>query len=280
MDEQNPGTLDPRDLVDTRLQLHHAAQLVAALGNSLLPPVWDYSHTALAWEDGLLTSPVASGQRPFRVMLDFGKAMLILTDHVDGAHNYKSLMPLNGHTLTATLDQLRAAVTLMGYDGAKLQPPDYKPGEFPDHPLADGKEFIINPEQAAELARYYTLANDLLQAVATDPQASPVRIWPHHFDMATLISLDEGGGEEARTVGVGMSPGDDGYPEPYFYVTPWPYPPTDKLPPLPHGSWHTEGWTGAVLTATDLRAAGQDVRQTARDFLSAAIEASRGLLAR
>lgn len=54
-----------------------------------------------------------------------------------------------------------------------------------------------------------------------------------------------------RSVGVGLSPGDSGYPEPYVYVTPWPYP-TGELPALPWGHWHTEGWTGAVLRGSAL----------------------------
>lgn len=290
MDEQTPTTLDPRSLVDTRLQLHHAAQLVAALGNSLLPPVPDYSHTALSWQnDGrqnpLLVSGTLLGQHRLRVGLDFATATLYVISQRDTQSDERLIhfadhheINLNGKAFDHALTWERDAISKLGYDGAKLQPPSYKPGEFPDHAVADGKLFSINPEQAAELARYYTLANDLLQAVASDPQASPVRIWPHHFDIATLIALDEGSGEEARTIGAGMSPGDGGYDQPYFYVTPYPYPPTDNLPALPHGSWHTEGWVGAVLTASDLIAAGPDVRQTARDFLTATIEASRGLL--
>ena len=78
-----------------------------------------------------------------------------------------------------------------------------------------------------------------------------MRCWPHHFDVASLITLDAGAdAEEARTIGVGFSPGDGSYDQPYFYVTPWPYPEADDLPSLAGGAhWHTEGWIGAVLTA-------------------------------
>src|SRR5438045_2936820 len=44
--------LDPQrgvHLVDTRLQLHHAAQLATAFGISYLPPQPDDSHTNLEW---------------------------------------------------------------------------------------------------------------------------------------------------------------------------------------------------------------------------------------
>jgi hypothetical protein len=46
----------------------------------------------------------------------------------------------------------------------------------------------------------------------------------------------------------GFSTGDDGIPDPYFYITAYPLPTglvKTKLPP--EASWHTLGWTGAVL---------------------------------
>ena len=64
-----------------------------------------------------------------------------------------------------------------------------------------------------------------------------MRTWPHHYDSATLILLDPAEtGEDARSINVGMSPGDGSYAEPYWYVTPWPPPPEktilEHLPPL------------------------------------------------
>ncbi len=45
-----------------------------------------------------------------------------------------------------------------------------------------------------------------------------------------------------------MSPGDNEYNEPYFYVAPWPYP-TKELPDISDtlGHWHENNWIGAVL---------------------------------
>jgi hypothetical protein len=46
----------------------------------------------------------------------------------------------------------------------------------------------------------------------------------------------------------GFTFGDEGIPEPYFYVTAYPLPepfPTHELPP--GVEWHSEGFTGAVL---------------------------------
>lgn len=73
-----------------------------------------------------------------------------------------------------------------------------------------------------------------------------------------------------------MSPGDSTYDEPYFYVTPWPYPEGATLQPLEFGTWHTKGWTGAVLTGTKLVSSSQHT--TANAFVDAAIDCCLELL--
>ena len=86
--------------------------------------------------------------------------------------------------------------------------------------------------------------------------------------------------ERARTLGVGMTPGDAARPEPYLYVTPWPYPESPELPPLPEGGcWHTEGWVGAVLEADRFLAPGSAGEQAARAalFIRSATHACRRL---
>ena len=55
-----------------------------------------------------------------------------------------------------------------------------------------------------------------------------------------------------RTVGAGLSPGDGSYAEPYYYVTPYPYPQGPFFTTKKVGAWHTDGWVGAVLTASEL----------------------------
>jgi hypothetical protein len=99
--------------------------------------------------------------------------------------------------------------------------------------------------------------------------------------VGTLITLDaDADPEKARSIGIGLSPGDGSYDQPYFYVTPWPYPDAAVLPTLEAGvEWHTTGWTGAVLTADRLISAPHEDQQAhARRALENAIQASRALL--
>ena len=106
-----------------------------------------------------------------------------------------------------------------------------------------------------------------------------MQIWPHHFDVATLITLHpEANTQNVRTLGVGMSPGDATYEEPYFYVTPWPYPEVSELPDLDGGGrWHVEGWTGSVLIGTRIAMADDQPRQV-DTFQDSALRESLALL--
>jgi hypothetical protein len=53
-------------------------------------------------------------------------------------------------------------------------------------------------------------------------EASEVRCWPHHFDLGSLIVVETSAdGELTKSIGIGLSPGDEAHAEPYFYVSPF-----------------------------------------------------------
>ena len=49
------GSVDPRELSPARLEVHHAAQVVSAIGITHLPHQPDDSHTNLEWIPALET---------------------------------------------------------------------------------------------------------------------------------------------------------------------------------------------------------------------------------
>ena len=79
-----------------------------------------------------------------------------------------------------------------------------------------------------------------------------------------------------------MAPMGGGYDSWYWYVTPWPRPRAEQLPPLEGpGAWHTEGWTGAVLTGVELVASDEAFREAVvRKFLDVSVEAAVSATAR
>jgi hypothetical protein len=70
-----------------------------------------------------------------------------------------------------------------------------------------------------ELAAWFANAEYLLvcvqrQMIGHELTASDVRCWPHHFDLATLISFPTRETDVTGYVGAGLSPGDEYYNEP------------------------------------------------------------------
>ncbi len=268
------GSVSPTELSGARVQLHWAAQLLSAPGVSLLSPEEDFSHTNLGWdfELGVLSGrPVGSDS--LRAGLVFEGLELAVLD----GERERSSMRLAGHTVQESLSWLGRE---LAGEGATLVLPVH---DMPSHSVGEGGVFSDAEAPArAELGGWFANAFRLIRDAASgDASAAPVRCWPHHFDVASLITLDEGtDAEEARSIGVGFSPGDGSYDQPYFYVTPWPYPDATDLPSLAAGmDWHTSGWTGAVLTAERLLSVPPGEQQrTARKALGSAVAASRELL--
>ena len=271
--DQSSFTLDFQQLTEARIQLHYAIQPLAAISNALA----DSSNKGLFWDDqlGFVTRAITT-IKSYRLALDpIALTLNFLTDR----DQVISTFALSDRTLTEAFIWTRAIVNGLGGEGNLITPISYPPNDFPDSDLARGKTFQLK-YLTSDLTEYYAIADQLLQdIVQQEPMASNVRIWPHHFDIATLISIpDEANGQE-KSVGVGLSPGDDGYNEPYWYVTPYPYPEDrSNLPTLDgDGFWHTEHWVGAVLTASQFGEPKASIDQV-NAFLKSAIASCKELL--
>jgi hypothetical protein len=265
------GRLDPAGLVDARLQAHHAVQLVVSLAVSFLPAAPDDSHTNLEWLPGhALAGQAIPAGTGFRGALRFDPLMLLL---LDSGGTVLDEYRLAGRTLAQAYRWLGEAVGTLGAAAGALT--GRKHYSIPDHPVASGTPFQPDDRASRELAGYYEGASLALTELARSrADASAVRCWPHHFDIATLATTGPG-----RTIGAGLSPGDDSYSEPYYYVTPYPYP-TGSLPPLRLGLWHTTAWVGAVLPASTFARAGSAAaqRETIQSFLAEAAGACEALV--
>ena len=272
------GSPIPTALVNARLELHWAAQVVGSVGHTFAPPVADDSHTALQWGShaGMLVGARVGDAAGFRAGLALAREALRVV--ADPGGEVVDEFVLAGHTLDEAYAWMagRLAESSGGQLSGPLARRDY---QMPLHPVAEGATFAGDDLRAcAELARWFANSWQVLDALGrARSEASPVRVWPHHFDIATLLSVPGGTADHPRSVGVGMTPGDASYAEPYWYVTPWPYPENPTLPPLAgEGRWHSEGWTGAVLLGTDCVLAGRGAAQATRvaEFLESAIAAA------
>jgi hypothetical protein len=277
------GKVDPASLGDARQQLHWAAQVIAAAGETYLAPIADSSHTAMSWlgELEVLAGQLHPGARPFRVALRPRDLNLMLLDE---ANNLIDDHPLDGRSYEGALRWVRKSVAAVtaGAISVDLVHPAF---EIPDHPVARGQRFDRSRSEAfEELARWYANAAGVLGDIAAAaPGAGPVLCWPHRFDLATLVALERGAdGQPTRSVGLGLSPGDASSDSPYAYATFWPLREDAPQPPLDgEGRWYDGDWYGARLTAEQLIAAGSASAQEdrLRRFLGSALGHARTVLA-
>ena len=242
------GAVPPAELLNARLEAHHAVQWVARATRAYCKAEPDDSHTSLSWD----SSTRALMGRSLSPDLTLGLRVEDLTLLVKSKRGNESfnLLGLTESTVGAWMAQLLKQHDL---DPQKLN----DPGPYTlihQHLDSDGVYGTANKKGVEELAKYYNNAVPILEDVRTSyPQASPVRCWPHFFDIATLLTFEQKDTAEKATIGVGCSPGDATYHEPYFYVSLWPYPLKEKLPSvMAPAFWHLEGFTALILRSSDL----------------------------
>jgi hypothetical protein len=184
------GSISPENLVAAREELHQAVQLIAAAGKYLIPERPDDSQTSMTWNDQLLAltgEVIGAGESTLQIGLRMADvALLIIKSDVTISNE----LPLKGNTLVSTLEWMKNQINDSGIDssGVSLQ----LHYDLPAHSLKDGSSFLItNAEEYKEVALYFSNASHVLKAVSNMiPNASEVRCWPHHFDLATLITID------------------------------------------------------------------------------------------
>ncbi len=286
------GAVPPADLHDARVQLHWAAQVAQSHSRSLLVPHDDDGHACLLWDD---TTRMLVGRLAHHHHLALRPDDLTLV-FLDADRRPVDELALAGHTFGEAHEWLRTRMQR----NATAHTID-TPWDLDDHPLSDDEEpFLapkaeIDPAALTELARWFAAGDAWLRGVAATHNANEVRVWTHHLDIATLIELpptvepgflpDDDELDQAPpadpSIGIGLSPGDGTYDEPYFYISPWPYPTDDE--PLPSLSepayWHGEHFVAAVLTATDLFAS-DDRAATVKRYTDEAVSACLALQAR
>jgi hypothetical protein len=256
--------------------------LVSAVGTTLLPAAADDSHTNLEWlrEPGLLVGHLTPDTPRCRAALRPANLRLYVLNRDDAPIAEHAL---HGTTISQGMLWLEEQIAVFRKRPLR-EPLRRSKLELPDHAVGRGAGFSAADTAAfSELSRWYANGDSVLRGlVERTRNASPVRCWPHHFDIATLVTVEDGcDSENARTIGIGMSPGDASYSEPYWYVTPWPYPDELHLSALDgDGEWHRTGWLGAVLTGSKIvaRPSAEAQARLVDAFLGSAVGACRSLL--
>jgi hypothetical protein len=216
-----------------------------------------------------------------RLSLQISNLTLALSDG-HGPAGIQSIF-LSGRTDPEVRQWLGDQLGKVGIDAGDLDTPS--PYKIPAHAIAKGAPYdaVTSAIALAELAAWFSNSELLLkniqrQLTERKLAASSVCCWPHHFDLATLTTLSRHTAGETGYVGIGLSPGDEYYDEPYFYVSVFPKPDPAALPTLPmFGHWHTHEFMAAIVPAHKIVAARDQESETA-DFLRCAVDAALRIL--
>jgi hypothetical protein len=229
------GPLGP-DFRDAWRQLHYAAQAASEVAKAWATPQPDDSHSSFTWEGRSLLGARVAAPRPFRAALEVPTLTLALRDE---RGTQLAAHPLDGTTLAAALAWSRAEAERLA--GEPARQPAVPAPDLPPHPIATGAAFALgHPARFAALgallAGAHALLGELFRQLGV---AGPVRVWPHHFDMAALAAFGTD-----RSLGAGLAVPDAIAPSGYWYVSPWAARTAASgasWPALAHGRWAEHG---------------------------------------
>lgn len=250
-------------LAEARAIAHRASQHLTQAARANLEAKPDDSHSNLGWDaekKAFLSQPIDDKF--------IGLSLAPLTLFIANEETILETLALDGVTADKASKWLDDKLTALGLSIASTTEIPY---ELPAD--ANAIHAYNDSDSLAMLSAWFDTAAQSLEAFVQNnsnitPGPSPVRCWPHHFDIATYVSLESGDAETARGIGVGMSPGDEGYNEPYLYINPWPYLNKDALPDaINPGHWHVDGYVGSIATASELLTQ-DDVAQAMSAFIS------------
>ena len=267
-------SFDEKQLKNARLQLHHAAQIPAIIARSFLGEHHEDAHANLGWAqeiNALVSRPIPGPSGNAFIALQFQHAGILILEESFSTH-----IPLEGNNWNSLFNEVVDTLAERGFDKAKVSLEQPYKNDLPEFDTYEN-DFNLDKLEAFEtLGAYFANTNALLAEILADStEASEIRCWPHHFDIASLLDLGDG-----KSIGMGMSPGDASSPLPYYYVNMWPYPDTEKvsLPALSAGKWNTEGWVGTLLNA-EAFAGKSDQKDIIRTFIQESVSAARALIA-
>lgn len=259
-------------LKEAREELHMLVQFVGMFPRSYLPDDPSDSTSSLIWNNdhnGLLSQPVNG----VRLGLNFLSQELLIINN----GSMTSLSTI-GKTKNELKEELRDNLSAIGFDRNKFK--SDLPYDLPEALVNVDRPFKKKDAVALKtLESLYAQTNIILHNIfKLKDEASEIRCWPHHFDIATLLTvMEHEDPEKAKSIGFGFSPGDGGYDEPYFYLTPWPYPDLNSLYQLDSPAiWNKEDWVGAVLKFNDIGT--KDLKAIVTSFYKTGLEKLKPLL--
>ena len=243
-------------------QLHLASQYLAAAGISFLDKKDDDSHTNFGWdvENNRLTTH------------EFGKG-----DQVGFNFSSLKLEWLKNGQVESTID-LQKCTHLEILNWFKKQIEIRIVGktyhynfhyELPYPSISDDHVFKIDSSESKNYATELNRAQTSFESFLSENNlASPIRVWPHHFDLGLYTQLDNSG---STFLGAGLAIPDTLVDGLYYYVSGYINDKsivTKTFTGLDKGDWRSD-WEGATLASDgiDIKTAKHFLNQTKDQFI-------------
>ena len=237
--------MDFRATGGTRDALHAYARVLGNVLKSCRPKRKHWWHASLRPSLTGLTTGVVNAGANFELELNLRDNQLNAWMS-DGA---KFVEDLHGQPTSEFAKRINDFLIAGGVDD-QLVP---KAGEYDDVGFAD-----YSKKHAANIAHVLSFVAAAMAdfRAGIREETSPIQLWPHHFDLSMLwlpgekIPGQDPTDEEYsdKQMNFGFTFGDEGIPEPYFYVTAYPLPDGFERLQLPAGSrWQSDGFSGVVL---------------------------------
>ena len=240
--------IDAEAIANTRAALHAYAQILGHCLKASRPKRKHWWHASLRPSLSGLTTGIIHADIDFELTLDLRSNLLQLRTASGEAHDE----PLTGQPVYQLADTVIDFLISTGAKrslAADLQLDRDTASRFEGY----------SDEQANLIGRVFGDVAALMTEFRAEivQESSPIQIWPHHFDMSLLwlpgekIPGQDPTNEEYsdKQMNYGFVLGDEGIPEPYFYVTAYPLPEKLAQVELPPGvRWETTAFNGALLT--------------------------------
>jgi len=250
MTTQHFPDLELQSLRATRDALHAYARVLGDWTKSCRPRRKHWWHASLRPSLHGLTTGVIHAGVDFELELDLRAGLLL--GRTSGGEQLQE--GLRGQPATKLAAQIREFLLASGIDN-RLVP------DVGHHEANEFRGYSVGHTDIVAGALNSVAASMATFRAGIREETSPIQLWPHHFDVSMLwlpgekIPGQDPDDEEYadKQMNFGFGFGDDGIPEPYFYVTAYPVP--DAFPglQLPAGTrWQTEGFSGALLRYSSL----------------------------
>lgn len=236
--------LPPETLHPSRDTIHTYCQFLGAVRRALTPPQKHWWHASLhAAAAGLTTTPIPSKDMTFEMLLDFTTHEFCLSTNEGDWWD----MTLRGQSGREFVEETLGALRTLGVD-VKVDHSKFSDKSHRAYDTTVVEDYWQAASQVDILLKQFK--GELRE------ETSPVQLWPHHFDFSLVWfsgrlapGVDPDDAENAdEQMAFGFSTGDSSVPEPYFYITAYPWQETLLQYEAPAGArWHTDGWKGALL---------------------------------